>query len=394
MIIQPKIRGFFCLTSHPTGCATHVRQQIDYVKLKGPIANGPKRVLVVGASTGYGLASRITAAFGSGAGTVGVFFDKAPTERKPGTAGWYNTAAFTKAAREAGLYAKSINGDGFSDDVKAQAIDAIRKDLGTIDLFVYSLAAPRRTHPRTGEVFQSTLKPLGRTYTGKTVDTDKLEVKDVTIEPATEDDVRQTVAVMGGEDWEMWIDALLEAGVLAEGCRTVAYTYIGTELTWAIYREGTIGKAKEDLERAAAAITERLRALDGRAYIAVMKALVTQSSSAIPVVPLYISTLYKVMKEKGIHEGCVEQIHRMFVSRLYAQGDLPTDDAGRLRLDDREMRDDVQSEVAARWTRVSTENLAELTDIQGYRSDFLRLFGFGLDGVDYEADVNPLVEIE
>ncbi|MFQ5651943.1 MAG: enoyl-ACP reductase FabV [bacterium] len=393
MVIKPKVRGFICLTAHPVGCEAHVREQIQYVTGKGKIANGPKKVLVIGASTGYGLASRITSAFGCGADTIGLFFEKEATEKRPATAGWYNSAAFEKAAREEGLYSRSLNGDAFSDEVKQQTIDIITKDLGEIDLVVYSLAAPRRTHPRTGHVAKSTLKPIGQAYSGRTLDTDRAEVKEVRLEPASEQDIADTVSVMGGEDWEMWMEALDNAGVLAQDCLTVAYTYIGTKLTWPIYWDGTIGKAKEDLDRACRAICQRLKARAGAAYVSVMKALVTQSSSAIPVVPLYISLLYKVMKEKGGHEGTIEQIQRLFETQLYGEVRRELDQDGRLRMDDLEMRPEIQNEIEERWDMVNTENLPELTDFQGYQEEFLKLFGFGLPGVDYEADVNPVAEL-
>ncbi|MCZ6917262.1 MAG: trans-2-enoyl-CoA reductase family protein [Gemmatimonadetes bacterium] len=394
MIIKPKIRGFFCLTSHPVGCAANVDQQIDYVKRQGSIAEGPKKVLVIGASTGYGLASRITAAFGSQADTLGVFFEKPPTDRKPATAGWYNSVAIERAARAAGRYARSINGDAFSDEIKHQTIERVEKDLGSVDLVVYSVAAPRRVHPKTGAIAYSTLKPIGKTYEGLTLVTDKKMVSPITIEPASEDDIAATVSVMGGEDWQLWMDALEEAGVLAPGCRAISFTYVGSKTTWPIYRAGTIGKAKEDLEARARTIHERLAARGGGAYIGVMKALVTQSSSAIPVVPLYISLLYKIMKEKGLHEGCIEQMQRLFATRLYNGDDVAVDDNGLIHLDDWEMRDEVQDRVSELWDAVSTENLDEVSDFEGYRSDFLKLFGFGLQGVDYEADVDHEVGFE
>ena len=392
MVIKPKIRGFFCLTAHPVGCEVHVGQQIAYVKEKGQIPNGPKKVLVIGASTGYGLASRITAGFGCGAGTLGVFFEKEPSERKPGTAGWYNSAALERAAKAEGRYARSLNGDAFSDEIKSRTIEIIENDLGTVDLVVYSVASPRRTHPKTGEVARSTLKPLGGPYEGMTLDTDKKLVKPITIEPASEQEVADTISVMGAEDWEMWMEALDAAGVLADGCKSISFTYIGSGITWPIYRAGTIGKAKEDLERGAGKINERLQARGGSAHIGVMKALVTQSSSAIPVVPLYISLLYKVMKEKGVHEGCIEQMQRLFATRLYTDGTVTTDEDGLIRLDDWEMRDDVQRALTELWPKVTSENLEDLTDFDGYRADFLKLFGFGLPGVDYEADVDHIVK--
>jgi len=393
MIIKPKVRGFICITSHPQGCAANVASQIDYVKKKGALTGTPKRVLVIGSSTGYGLASRITAAFGGGAATIGVFFEKPAEEGRTGSAGWYNSAAFEDAAHAAGLYAKSFNGDAFSDPIKAQVIDLIKSDLGQVDAVIYSLASPRRSHPKTGEVFKSVLKPIGASYTAKTVDTDKGIVSDITIEPASEQEVKDTAAVMGGEDWEMWIDALSAAGVLAGGAVTVAYSYIGPKVTWAIYRNGTIGRAKEDLEAAAGRITSKLAATGGQAYVSINKALVTQASSAIPVVPLYISLLYKVMKEKGLHEGCIEQIQRLFAERLYNGASPQLDDKGRIRIDDWEMREEVQSAVEKIWPAVTTESLYELTDMAGYREEFLRLFGFGVEGVDYEAETDPVVPV-
>ncbi len=390
MIVRPKTRGFICVTAHPEGCAAHVQEWIDKTRTHGVVRGGPKRVLVVGASTGYGLASRVSAAFGCGADTLGVFFEKPSEPGTLGTAGWYNTAAFEKAARAAGLKAPSINGDAFSDGIKQRAVEAIRSGLGEIDLMVYSLASPRRTHPRTGVTHKSTLKPIGEAYTSKTVDTDKGTVGPVTLGPASEQEVADTVAVMGGEDWQMWVDALEAGGVLAEGFTTVAYSYIGPDLTWPIYRAGTIGKAKEDLERVARELAVRMAARGGRAFISVNKALVTQASSAIPVVPLYISLLYRVMKELGLHEGCIEQMNRL-LGRLYGEGPTPVDEFGRIRLDDWEMRADVQRAVAELWPQVGTDNLAALSDIGGYRAEFLRLFGFGLPGVDYEKDVDPHV---
>jgi len=393
MVIQPKVRGFICTTAHPDGCARNVEEQIRYVQSK-PRIDGPKNALVIGASTGFGLSTRIAAAFGAGAGTLGIFFERPAEGGRTATAGWYNTAAFTRAARRAGLYAGNINGDAFSDAIKEQAIETIRRDLGKVDLVVYSLAAPRRTDPRTGEVHASVLKPIGRPYTGKTVDVSSGRVTEVTLEPATEEEIRGTVAVMGGEDWRMWMEALLRAGVLAEGAVTVAYSYVGPEVTRPIYRDGTIGRAKDDLERTARDIDGALRPIGGCAYVSVNKALVTQASSAIPIVPLYISLLFRVMKDKGLHEGTIEQMHRLLAERLYTGSAVPVDELGRIRIDDLEMRDDVQREVAALWERVNTDNLALLSDIEGYRADFLKLFGFGLEGVDYEADTDPFVPLE
>lgn len=394
MVIKPKVRGFVCVTAHPAGCAAHVNEWINYVKSKGPVKNGPKKVLVIGSSTGYGLASRISAAFGSGAATIGVFFERPSEPDKTATPGWYNTAAFTTAARAAGLYAKNFNGDAFSDQLKTDVLAAIKADLGQVDLVVYSLASPRRTHPKTGVVHKSTLKPVGQSYTNKTVDTDKGLVSTITIEPANAAEIADTTAVMGGEDWEMWINALDEAKLLAPGATSVAYSYIGPEVTWPIYKNGTIGLAKNDLERAGKAIDATLKTNGyGRAFISVNKALVTQASSAIPVVPLYISILYKIMKAKGTHEGCIEQIDRLFRTQMYGGTGLDFDNAGRVRIDDWEMRPEIQAEVARLWPEVTTENLAELTDIAGYRTEFLKLFGFGLPGINYEADIDPHVEL-
>jgi len=388
MIISPKIRGFICTTAHPEGCAGHVQEQIDYVKAKARLENAPRRVLVVGSSTGYGLASRIVPAFGAGASTVGVFFEREGTDKKPASAGWYNSAAFEDAAKKEGLYARSFNGDAFSAEIKTQVIAAIKEDLGQIDMIVYSLASPRRTDPVTGETYKSVLKPTGTTFTNKNLNTDKKEIETVTIEPASPDEIAHTVKVMGGEDWELWIDAMAKAGVLAEGFRTVAYSYIGPELTWAIYTDGTIGRAKLHLEETAKALNARFGA--GTALVSVNKALVTQASSAIPVVPLYISILYKVMKAKGLHEGCIEQIHRLFSDHYGSPNGPKLDDKGRVRIDDWEMREDVQSEVAKIWDVVTTETIDDVSDFAGYQREFYRLFGFGLPGVDYNAETDPV----
>ena len=390
MIIKPRVRGFVCVTSHPVGCAAHVQEWIDHVKSKGRISDGPKKVLVIGSSTGYGLASRVTAAFGSGAATLGIFFERPSEEGRPATPGWYNSIGFTEAAHAAGLYAKNLNGDAFSDDIKRQTLELVRKDLGQVDLVVYSLASPRRTHPKTGVVHKSVLKPVVSSYTNKTVDTDKGIVTDITIEPATEQEIADTVTVMGGEDWELWINALSDANLLAPGAQTVAYSYIGPEVTWPIYKNGTIGLAKNDLERAAKVLDAKLKTHgNGRAFISVNKALVTQASSAIPVVPLYISILYKIMKEQGTHEGCIEQMQRLFATQMYNGRTLKVDDAGRVRIDDLEMVPAVQAAVREIWPTVTTANLVEKTDIAGYRCEFLKLFGFGLAGVDYEQEVEP-----
>ena len=390
MIIKPKVRGFVCVTAHPEGCAAHVQQWIDYVKAQPAVKQGPKKVLVIGSSTGYGLASRIAAAFGSGAATLGIFYERPSEEGRPATPGWYNTIGFTKAARDAGLYARNINGDAFSTDIKRQAIEAIKADLGQVDLVIYSLASPRRTHPKTGATHRSVLKPVGTTYTNKTVDTDTGIVSQVTIEPANEQEIADTVAVMGGEDWEMWMNELSEAKLLAPGAQSVAYSYIGPEVTWAIYKNGTIGLAKNDLERAGRNIDSMLKLNGGgRAFISVNKALVTQASSAIPVVPLYISIVYKVMKAHGTHEGCIEQIYRLFATHMYNGHTPKFDEGGRVRVDDWEMRPEIQKAVYEIWPRVSTENLETETDIAGYRSDFLKLFGFGLPGINYDARTEP-----
>ena len=392
MIIEPRMRGFICLTAHPAGCEQNVKNQIAYVQSKGSI-DGPKRVLVIGASTGFGLASRITSAFGSNAATLGVFFEKAPAEGKTASPGWYNSAAFEKEATKAGLYAKSINGDAFSNEVKQQAIELIKADMGQIDLVIYSLASPVRMRPGTGVLHRSTLKPIGGTFTNKTVDFHTGNVTQVSIEPANQEDIDNTVVVMGGEDWSMWMNALKDANVLANGATTVAYSYIGPEVTEAVYRKGTIGQAKDHLEATAFEISKDLVTLNGKAYVSVNKALVTQASSAIPVIPLYISLLYKIMKAEGIHEGCIEQIQRLYQQRLYTGQAVPTDDKGRIRIDDWEMREDVQAKVAALWKESTTESLPEIGDLAGYKQDFLNLFGFGFEGVDYLADANEMVQV-
>ncbi len=392
MIIEPRMRGFICLTSHPKGCEKNVLNQIDYVKSKGAI-DGPKKVLVIGASTGFGLASRITSAFGSDAATIGVFFEKAPAEGKTASPGYYNSLAFEAAAGKAGLYAKCINGDAFSNEVKAQTIDLIKADLGQIDLVIYSLASPVRQHPVSGVLHRSVLKPIGDTFTDKTVDFHTGIVSDVTITPCSDEDIANTVEVMGGEDWQMWMDALLNAGVLADGAMTVAYSYIGPKVTEPVYRKGTIGMAKDHLEATAFKITDDLAKIGGKAFVSVNKALVTQASSAIPVIPLYISLLYKIMKAEGTHEGCIEQIQRLFSARLYTNGTIPVDEKGRIRIDDWEMNPEVQKEVAELWKGATTENLTAIGDLAGYKSDFLNLFGFGFDGVDYAAEANEMVEI-
>lgn len=396
MIIKPKIRGFICTTTHPVGCEANVQEQITLTKAKGKIANGPKKVLVVGSSSGYGLSSRIAAAFGSDAATIGVFFEKPGTETKPGTAGWYNSAAFDKFAKAEGLYSKSINCDAFSHEAKQKVIELIKQDLGEVDMVVYSLASPVRKLPDSGELVRSALKPIGETYTTTAVDTNKDCIIEATVEPATEQEIADTVTVMGGQDWELWIKALSTAGVLADNCKTVAYSYIGTELTWPIYWHGALGKAKMDLDRAAKALNEQLSATGGSANVAVLKSVVTQASSAIPVMPLYIAMVFKKMRQEGLHEGCMEQIYRMFSERLFrADGTKPeTDNDNRLRLDDWELRENIQQHCRDLWPKVTTENLSELTDYQEYKAEFIKLFGFGIQGIDYDVDVNPYVEFD
>ena len=393
MIIKPRVRGFLCVTTHPTGCEANVKRQIDYVKANGTIENGPKKVLVIGASTGYGLASRITAAFGSGASTLGLFFEKEGTEKKPGTAGWYNSAAFHKFAEAEGLYAKSINGDAFSDEIKQKTIDTIKADLGQVDLVVYSLASPVRQHPKTGEVHRSTLKPIGQDVVQTGIDTDKNVLKEFTIEAASEEDITNTVAVMGGEDWQMWMDALDEVGVLAPGAKTTAYTYLGEKVTQDIYWNGTIGAAKKDLDKKVLDIRAKLAANGGDARVSVLKAVVTQASSAIPVMPLYLGLLFKVMKEAGTHENCIEQIDLLFRESLYGS-EPKLDEDGRLRADYKEILPEIQQKVEALWDEINDDNLFEISDMDGYKEEFLKLFGFGFDEVDYDADVDPVVPIK
>ena len=386
------MRGFICLTAHPKGCGQNVLNQVAYIKSKGTI-EGPKRVLVIGASTGFGLASRITSAFGLNAATIGVFFEKPPSENKTASPGWYNTAAFEEQAHKAGLYAKSINGDAFSNEIKQKAIELIKKDLGQVDLVIYSLASPVRTHPVTGITYKSVLKPIGTRFKNKTVDFHTGVVSEISIEPCNEEEIQNTIAVMGGEDWAMWIDALKKENLLASKAITVAYSYIGPSLTEAVYRKGTIGRAKDHLESTAFAITDSLKDIGGRGYVSVNKALVTQASSAIPVIPLYISLLYKVMKQEGIHEGCIEQIQRLFKDRLYTNAAIPVDEKGRIRIDDLELRDDIQAKVAALWSEATTASLPSIGDLEGYKKDFYNLFGFKVDKVNYTEDVNEMVAI-
>ncbi|WP_043529616.1 enoyl-ACP reductase FabV [Litchfieldella xinjiangensis] len=395
MIIKPKVRGFICTTTHPVGCEKNVLEQIEATRARGlDTRDGPKKVLVIGASSGYGLAARITAAFGYGADTLGVFFEKPGTEKKPGTAGWYNSAAFDRFAKAEGLYSKAINGDAFSHEVRDQAIDLIKQDMGQVDLVVYSLASPVRRLPDSGEIKRSALKPIGETYRATAIDTNKDTIIEAEVEPATQQEIDDTIAVMGGEDWELWIDALDKAGVLAPGAKSVAFSYIGTEITWPIYWHGALGKAKEDLDRAAGEIDRKLKASDGSANVAVLKSVVTQASAAIPVMPLYIAMVYKIMKEQGLHEGTIDQLNRLFSEQLYSDTPVDTDDAGRLRLDDWELRDDVQQACQDLWPQVTSENLFAITDYAGYKHEFLKLFGFEREDVDYDADVNPDVEFD
>ncbi len=390
MIVQPRVRGFICTTAHPVGCAQHVQQQIDYVKNQSPITDGPKKALIIGASTGYGLASRIVVAFACRAATLGVFFEKEAENKRTATSGWYNSVAFEKAARKEGLFSRSFNGDAFSEEIKQKVISSIKKELGTIDLVVYSLASPRRIHPITGKVSKAVLKPIGKEYTNKTIDFETNQVVMMTLNQATPEDIEQTVSVMGGEDWEMWIEALEGANVLSNSILTCAYSYIGPDVTRTVYRHGTIGAAKDHLEKTAQKLNEKLKKRQGRALISVNKALVTQSSSAIPFIPLYFIILMKVMKQKGVHEDCIQQMYRLYANRLYAGKPVPTDEQGRVRIDDIEMRPDIQAEVQGIWEKINNENLRQLADLAGYEKNFLRLFGFDLEGVDYnkEVDIN------
>lgn len=392
MIIKPKIRGFICTNAHPTGCASHVNEQIAYVSQHQQADSKPKNVLVIGASTGYGLASRITAAFGNQAKTLGIFFEKPPTEKKTASAGWYNTAAFQQAADEAGLWSKNINGDAFSHQIKAKAIETIKADLGQIDLVIYSLASPRRTDPDSGEVYSSTLKPIGQSVTTKNLNTSKRTIESVSVEAASEQEIQGTIDVMGGADWELWINALHTAGVLANNFKTLAYTYIGKELTWPIYGKATIGRAKEDLDRAATAIDKATADIAGEAHVTSLNAVVTQASSAIPIMPLYISAMFKVMKQDGTYEGCIEQIQNLFIENIYSVTPR-LDENNRYRQNYKELEDSVQQRVTDIWHKVATESIDELTDYNGYHNEFLRLFGFGIDSVDYDQDINPVVEI-
>jgi enoyl-[acyl-carrier protein] reductase/trans-2-enoyl-CoA reductase (NAD+) len=388
MIIKPMIRNNICMNAHPVGLAREVERQIEYVKKQEKV-NGPKRVLVIGGSAGYGLASRIVAAYACGAATVNVAYEKPASGKRTATVGWYNTEIFEEQAQNDGLEVHSFYGDAFSDEMKDNVASHIREAWGQVDLVVYSLASGVRTDPKTGEQYRSALKPVGEPFTAKTVDTSTGQIKEVTAEPATEEEIAATVKVMGGEDWELWIERLSRDGLLADGAVTVAYSYIGPELIRRVYREGTIGKAKEHLEATAKQLSKRLETNGGAAYVSVNKAVVTRASSVIPVVPLYGVTLFRVMKEMGLHEGPIEQIYRLFSERLYGGGPVPTDDEGRIRIDDWEMRDDVQERVLDIFNRVTDENIRELTDIGDYHNEFLKIHGFGVPGVDYEADVEP-----
>lgn len=388
MIIKPKVRGFICITAHPEGCTSHIQEQVDYVRAQKPLKNAPRRVLVIGASTGYGLASRIVATIGGRADTFGIFYERPGEDNKPASAGWYNSVAFEKVAQAHGVKAFSMNGDAFAKDFKNKAVKALKEKMGSIDCIIYSLAAPQRIDI-TGDVYKSVLKPIGQKFSGKTVNTDKAEVFQTTLEPATEDEIFQTKKVMGGEDWEDWVRLLEQEKLLANGVTAVAYSYVGPEITWPIYKDGTIGRAKEHLTQTAEKLNRFLHdQLQGRALISVNKAVVTQASSAIPVVPLYISILFKVMKAKGVHEDCVQQMYRLFAA-LFGNLSLKKETETCIRLDDLELMPEVQSEVKAIWQEINSGNLFELSDFRGYQENFLKLFGFGFKDVDYEQEVDP-----
>lgn len=393
MIIQPKVRGFLCTTAHPIGCAKNVQRQINVVEKADWSKANVKTALVVGCSTGYGLASRICASFGMNADTVGVFFEREGTEKRCATAGWYNASAVRQAAHAKHLRATDINGDAFSDEIKQQTIELLKRDFAPVDLLIYSLASPRRQHPLTGTIHKSVLKPIGSAVRSKTLDTDRVEIKEITIEPASDADIADTVAVMGGEDWRMWIEALRDANLLAEGCKTIAYTYIGDSITKPIYGDATIGEAKKDLDKTASQINGLLKDLSAKAYVGVLKAVVTQSSAAIPIMPLYLSLLFKIMKERGVHEGCIEQIE-CILSQLCELRACVLDDVGRLRCDGKELDPAIQQWVEAQWGQITTDNLMERTDFSGFRKEFLQLFGFELPEVDYEADISPVVNVQ
>lgn len=395
MIIKPKIRGFICTTTHPKGCEHNVLEQIKYVSDQNNDFGNAKKVLIIGASTGYGLASRITSAFGNKASTIGVFLEKEPTTKKTGSAGWYNSHYFEEQAHKQGLYAKSINGDAFADETRAKTIELIKEDLGQIDLVIYSLASPVRKMPQTGEIVRSCLKPIDKNYTSPAINTNNDTVSTHTIEPATTEEIENTVKVMGGEDWELWIDALQKANVLADGCKTVAYSYIGSQITWDIYWNGTIGQAKKHLDKTAMQLNQKLAKIDGTANIAVLKSVVTQASSAIPVMPLYMSIAFKLMQENGTHEDCIEQIHRLFDTKLYAKNQTNiTDEENRFRLDDLELKAEIQEKCNELMPKITTETLFEKTDYQLYKNSFLKLFGFGIEEIDYEQDIDPIVDFK
>ena len=387
MVLEPKVRNNICLTSHPVGCAALVEQQIEAVRERGRF-HGPTRALIIGASNGYGLSSRIVAAFGSAARTLGVFYEKPATAVSTGTAGWYNTVAFMRAAREAAVPAWNINGDAFTDDLRTRSMELIRREMGRIDLLVYSVAAPRRTDPATGVQYTSALKPVGAPHTTRNIDWKNKTLVDLTMEQATPDEIESTVKVMGGEDWALWVDTLLEAGLIAPGAFAVAFSYIGPEVTHAIYRDGTIGRAKAHLEETTRVLDARLKERGGRALVSVNKALVTRASAVIPAVPLYISLLYKAMKRRGTHEGCLEQMLRLFTERLYSGRPLALDDQDRIRMDDLEMEAETQAEIAALWDQVTADNLYQITDARGYRDEFFLANGREVPGVDYRADVD------
>lgn len=391
MIVKPMVRNNVCINAHPQGCKKGVELQIEYTKkrITDEVRSGikpPKNVLVLGCSNGYGLASRITAAFGYGAGTVGVSFEKAGSDKKYGTPGWYNNLAFDEAAGKEKLYSVTINGDAFSDEIKKQVIDEAKKAGIKFDLVIYSLASPLRTDPDSGIMYKSVLKPFGKTFTGKTLDPFTGELKEISAEPATEEEAAATVKVMGGEDWERWISSLSAAEVLEKDCITLAYSYIGPEATQALYRKGTIGKAKEHLEATAGRMNSENAGI--KAFVSVNKGLVTRASAVIPVIPLYLASLFKVMKEKGNHEGCIEQITRLYAERLYCKdGIIPVDSENRIRIDDWELEEDVQKAVSCLMEKVTGENSEKLTDLAGYRHDFLAASGFDMEGVDYEAEI-------
>lgn len=391
MIISPKFKGYICTTAHPDGCANNIYDQINYIKNQSSI-KGPKNVLIIGASAGYGLSSRITSTFGAGANTIGIIYEKPAANNRTATAGWYNTAAFEKMALDAGYYAKSINGDAFATKTKEDTINLIKNDLGKIDLVIYSIASPRRMDPVTGETYTSALKPIGNPFVGKTVDINNNSISNVEISPATESEIEQTIKVMGGEDWILWIKSLYEADVLMPGVKTVAYTYIGSDITKPIYRNGTIGKAKEHLEQSAIYLNNFLTTINGKAHVSSNKALVTQSSSALPVVTLYIALLLKIMKERKIDETCIEQIYRLFSDKLYSC-DQSIDNEILIRMDEFELSSEVQKEVKEIWNCITTENVNQLTDIDNFKYEFLKLFGFGHPKVNYDVDVNQSIDI-